>query len=44
MLVVSEKDRMSWDAVFKSPTIKIDENKIKQNMEVILKEKGRVGV
>jgi hypothetical protein len=40
MLMVNEKDRLSWDGVFNDPTIKIDEERIKKNMEVIMKEKG----
>ena len=40
MLKVNEKDRISWDGVFEDPTIKIDEEKIKENMKNILKEKG----
>lgn len=40
MLKVNEKDRLSWDGVFEDPAIKIDEEKIKENMKNILKEKG----
>lgn len=42
MLKVSEKDRIPWDAVFEDPTIKIDEEKIKENMKSILKEKDEI--
>jgi hypothetical protein len=34
------EDRISWDGIFKNATIKIDESKIKQNFESIIKEKG----
>lgn len=42
MLKVNEKDRISWDGVFEDPTIKIDEEKIKENMKNILKEKDEI--
>lgn len=42
MLKVNEKDRLSWDGVFEDPAIKIDEEKIKENMKNILKEKGKL--
>lgn len=42
MLKVNEKDRISWEQVFEDPTIKIDEEKIKENMKVILKEKDEI--
>ena len=40
--MISEKDRISWDGVFNDQTIKIDEDRIKKNMELIMKEKGNV--
>ena len=40
MLRVQEKDRITWEGVFEDPTIKIDEETIKENMKNILKEKG----
>lgn len=40
MLKVPEKDRITWEGVFEDPTIKIDEEKMKENMKNILKEKG----
>ena len=36
-----KKERISWDGIFKNATIKIDESKIKQNFESIIKEKGK---
>lgn len=39
MLKISEKERLSWDDVFKNATIKIEESKIKQNFDTIFKEK-----
>lgn len=38
--MISEKDRISWEGVFNDQTIKIDEERIKKNMELIMKEKG----
>lgn len=40
MLKIPEKERLGWDDVFKNATIKIEESKIKQNFETIIKEKG----
>lgn len=34
MLSVNEKDRPTWDMIFEDPTIRIDEEKIKKNMEI----------
>ncbi|CAD8189523.1 unnamed protein product [Paramecium pentaurelia] len=42
MLRVQEKDRISWEGVFEDPTIKIDEETIKENMKNILKEKDEI--
>ena len=35
MLIVSEKERISWEGVFNHDIIKIDEEKIKINYEAI---------
>ncbi|CAD8178145.1 unnamed protein product [Paramecium octaurelia] len=42
MLRVQEKDRISWEGVFEDPTIKIDEEIMKENMRNILREKDEV--
>ena len=42
MLVEPEKDRISWEAVFNHDIVRIDEEKIKLNMENIKKEKNEV--
>jgi serine/threonine-protein kinase ULK/ATG1 len=35
MLQVAEKDRVTWDSVFQDPMIRLDEDKIRKNLEVI---------
>lgn len=40
MLIVAEKERISWDGVFNDPTVRIKEELIKENMINILKEAG----
>jgi serine/threonine-protein kinase ULK/ATG1 len=39
MLQVNEKDRPPWDMIFEDPTIRIEEAKIKRNMEELLAQK-----
>jgi hypothetical protein len=41
MLIYKEKDRIPWDHVFEDSTIRIDEEKIRFNLDEILKQKGR---
>jgi hypothetical protein len=36
MLAINEKDRLTWDQVFNDPLIKIEEEKIKANMQNIM--------
>ena len=42
MLVVAEKERISWDGVFNDPTVRIKEELIKENAENLSKEKGLI--
>ncbi len=42
MLRIPEKERSSWDDIFKNVMIKIEESKIKQNFDTIHKEKGKL--
>ncbi len=44
MLVFNEKERICWDEVFESPIVKIEESRIKENLERILKEKGFIAI
>jgi hypothetical protein len=40
MLVLDEKDRIPWEYVFEDPVIRIEEHKIRANLDEILKQKG----